>query len=162
MHAPQIKHSAGHTSTQTCVCVYMCVQFIAKAVQEGWKFFKNSLYYISTVKTNWHESRQDCRGRGADLVIINSREEQETITRMLGSNQAWIGLTDTEREGEWTWVDGSTNSDPVGFRYWLEGEPNNQGDEDCGEILGPVEKKLWNDRPCSYKQRWICEKIVLQ
>ncbi|XP_036418136.1 CD209 antigen-like protein C [Colossoma macropomum] len=90
-----------------------------KAVREDWTFFSTSLYVISTEVKNWTESRQDCRGRRADLVIINSREE-----------------------------------------YWMDGEPNNQGDEDCGEILGPADKKVWNDGPCSDQKRWICEKRV--
>ncbi|KAK3532277.1 hypothetical protein QTP86_015401, partial [Hemibagrus guttatus] len=40
---------------------------------EGWQYFNSHIYYISTKRKNWDDSRQDCRGRGADLVIINKQ-----------------------------------------------------------------------------------------
>ncbi|KAL6467040.1 hypothetical protein MHYP_G00248440 [Metynnis hypsauchen] len=124
----------------------------------GWICFSSSVYYISTEKKSWSESRQDCRGRGADLLIINSREEQD-FTEMLRRGQiAWIGLTDQEKEGVWKWVDGSA----LTTRFWGSGEPNSRaGDEDCvvtGHTSDPSQN--WADYPCNVQFVWICEKRI--
>ncbi|KAF5891835.1 CD209 antigen-like protein C, partial [Clarias magur] len=72
----------------------------------GWTRFGSSSYYIPSRKT-WTDSRQDCIEKSADLVIINSKEEQDFINKNLGSTPAWIGLTDVKTEGRWEWVDGT-------------------------------------------------------
>ncbi|XP_029110101.1 C-type lectin domain family 4 member E-like [Scleropages formosus] len=72
----------------------------------GWKCYNSKLYYISTERKSWSESQKDCKERGADLVIIQSEEEQDFIVKHSGP--FWIGLSDTETEGTWKWVDGTT------------------------------------------------------
>ncbi|KAI4887007.1 hypothetical protein NFI96_004326 [Prochilodus magdalenae] len=112
--------------------------------KQGWRYFNSSIYYITTEEKSWSESRQDCRRREADLVIINSREEQEFISRVYGDHEAWIGLTDTETEGVWKWVDGAK----LTTSFWWKGEPNSYGDEDCA-ITGIRFVESWADYPCN-------------
>ncbi|KAI9525337.1 hypothetical protein NQZ68_005882 [Dissostichus eleginoides] len=97
----------------------------------GWKYFSGSLYTISSIAKTWQESRDDCLQKGADLVIINSQEEQDYIASF--PKKVWIGLTDRETEGRWKWVDGT----PLTTSYWSTGEPNGSSmlDEDCAEIF---------------------------
>ncbi|ROL54416.1 C-type lectin domain family 17, member A [Anabarilius grahami] len=78
------------------------------SVNPKWITHNFSSNYISSEWKNWTDSRQDCLQRGADLMIINNREEQEFIRTVTSGNIVWIGLTDIDEEGVWKWVDGST------------------------------------------------------
>nr|XP_055062842.1 CD209 antigen-like protein C [Misgurnus anguillicaudatus] len=75
---------------------------------DGWKVYQSSLYFISSEYKNWTESRKYCRERGADLIIINNKEEQDFIQNNSGMQLHWVGLTYSSDEGRWKWVDGST------------------------------------------------------
>ncbi|XP_029622353.1 CD209 antigen-like protein E isoform X2 [Salmo trutta] len=129
---------------------------IEQHCQEGWRYFDSSLYFLSSEKKTWKESRQDCLDRGADLVIINSKEEQTFLFNL--HLRAWIGLTDSVTEGTWKWVDDTS----LTTKYWRGGQPDDNGQEDCAEIYygqdDPVQ--TWNDDNCLKYHDWICEKVV--
>ncbi|XP_051754150.1 CD209 antigen-like protein E isoform X2 [Ctenopharyngodon idella] len=115
---------------------------------------KRIFFPTSSVSKSWSESRQYCRDRGADLVIINTEEKQRFISTFI-KERVWIGLTDIENEGRMKWVDNS----PLNRGYWFKGEPNNYGgNEHCIE-LNPSRNILsnWNDHLCSLRKKWICE-----
>ncbi|XP_051242417.1 CD209 antigen-like isoform X3 [Dicentrarchus labrax] len=79
---------------------------------QDWLTFGSSCYYISWQGKSWDDSRQDCLQRDADLVIINSIQEQAFLTGF--TEAAWVGMTDRKKEGTWVWVDGApVNKDDV-------------------------------------------------
>uniref|UniRef100_A0A8C7SNG1 C-type lectin domain-containing protein n=1 Tax=Oncorhynchus mykiss TaxID=8022 RepID=A0A8C7SNG1_ONCMY len=134
---------------------------LKKTCPEGWQRFESSWYFLSTETKTWKESRQDCLERGADLVIINSREEQEFLFKL--NKRVWIGLTDSDNEGTWKWVDGT----PLTTWYWYYPQPDNggakpkNGEEDCVEIrTDQSDLSAWNDLSCAENLHWICEKVV--
>uniref|UniRef100_A0A3P9DPR2 C-type lectin domain-containing protein n=1 Tax=Maylandia zebra TaxID=106582 RepID=A0A3P9DPR2_9CICH len=43
---------------------------------EGWTRFGSKFYFKSTENKTWSDSRRACQDKGADLVMINSKEEQ--------------------------------------------------------------------------------------
>nr|XP_055063222.1 CD209 antigen-like protein B [Misgurnus anguillicaudatus] len=117
---------------------------------ERWMEYQSSLYFISSEKKSWYESRGYCRKRGADLIIINNKEEQGLIKKISGTTRFWIGLSDSYKEGTWKWVDGST----LTTKFWGSGEPNSySSDEDCVE----TGSSDWNDQSCNSNRNWICE-----
>ncbi|XP_028249454.1 CD209 antigen-like protein E [Parambassis ranga] len=143
-----------------------CLTAQNKHCPAGWRLFGCGCYFFSADSASWERSRQDCREKGADLVAIDSYEEQEFLTTTINQT-SWIGLNDRDHEGTWKWSDGTPlDSTPA---YWREDQPDNGngdplwGEEDCVYITAQQEaKKNWNDRKCVASHRWICEKMVLK
>ncbi|XP_052023812.1 CD209 antigen-like protein A isoform X2 [Apodemus sylvaticus] len=117
-----------------------------------WELFQGSCYLFSRTLGSWETSASSCKDLGAHLVIINSVAEQRFMKywNVRKNQRSWIGLTDHTHEGSWQWVDGS----PLKFSFWKEGEPNNDGDEDCVELFTDD----WNDNKCTEQNFWVCEK----
>ncbi|GAA6216557.1 C-type lectin domain family 4 member M-like isoform X1 [Lates japonicus] len=122
-----------------------------------WKNIRSRCYFLSSESKTWEESRRYCLSKGADLVVINTEQEQRDLYRLDGTSYLlfWIGLHDTG--GTFKWVDGSALTKP----FWQSGQPDRGGPnniEDCVEMydFNPVLAN-WNDAPCGSKRRWLCE-----
>uniref|UniRef100_A0A673CIQ2 C-type lectin domain-containing protein n=1 Tax=Sphaeramia orbicularis TaxID=375764 RepID=A0A673CIQ2_9TELE len=127
---------------------------------ENWMKFDNGFYFISTEQKTWMESRQECKKKGADLVIISGEEMQKFVTSF--NKRVWIGLTDVEKEGVWKWVDGTTLNIRYKCYYLHQGGDVFVGhsEEDCAEIYVSDPSLRWNDIPCLQKNYWICERLL--
>ncbi|KAL3984437.1 serine/arginine repetitive matrix protein 2 [Sarotherodon galilaeus] len=82
---------------------------IEEKCPDRWTRFGSSCYFKSTETKTWSESQIHCETRGADLVMINSKEEQEFINELNMRGESWIGLEAKWKSGryKWEWVDGS-------------------------------------------------------
>ena len=67
----------------------------------------------------------------------------------------WIGLVKDKNSLSFLWSKG----EDLAYLNWIPGEGNISGNEDCGEMTdyGSCHGQ-WNDKCCSTKQPYICEK----
>uniref|UniRef100_A0A3B3ZSJ8 C-type lectin domain-containing protein n=1 Tax=Periophthalmus magnuspinnatus TaxID=409849 RepID=A0A3B3ZSJ8_9GOBI len=161
-----------HNSLKTCL-----VQLNSVAqCDEDWELNGTQCYYFSnrSLQLTWTSSKDKCQSKRGDLIKIESREKQEFLdgrVRLLmdaEDERFWIGLTDSQTEGEWLWTDGSPLNQSLEF--WTKNEHNTEPDnwkeedvdgENCaiiGEIMFINGLKSWYDNSCKKKYRFICEK----
>ncbi|XP_027891309.1 hepatic lectin-like [Xiphophorus couchianus] len=140
--------------------------------EPGWELNQNNCYYFNTMRSSWNDSRRSCADLGSDLVKIHSREEQAFLVRKVtnmmeyNNDMFWIGLTDSEVEGRWSWIDGSPLDESLNFwSYtpddWKGSRQQHPEGEDCatmGTKLEPEKQKCWADVFCFLSQKSICEK----
>ncbi|KAI1896493.1 hypothetical protein AGOR_G00095350 [Albula goreensis] len=147
---------------------------LCKKCDDNWIAFQFKCYFFSEHTKTWNASRAQCQSEGADLLIVNSVEEQRFAFRTSQSvnqrgNRVWIGLTDVQTEGEWRWVNGNLVTKELQFwhnRTFGAHEPDdwkqhNPLGEDCGHLDTSLHALTsWMDGPCESAYRWICEKSI--
>ncbi|CAL8253682.1 unnamed protein product [Arctogadus glacialis] len=124
----------------------------------GWKKFGCKCYKTSDTYQSWNKSREFCVSHGADLVVVDSKEEMDFISELYG--YYWLGATDEASEGTWRWVDGTVLllDDP----FWSGGGPQGGEGKNC---LGNVWKQnqyKWEDRSCEESIKAFCEYILMK
>ena len=147
---------------------FVFLLFLNSACQQGWICNGTSCYkLVKSPALSWGKAKEECEKCQAGLVKVDSREENDFIkTELLPTDKDgnyWIGLSDSENEGNWMWTDG-TQLDSDGYKNWGDKQPknNNDNDEDCVLIRiresDPDHYGKWYDRPCSLDKKYICEK----
>lgn len=108
-------------------------------------------YYCSTQPASWEDAKINCENNGGSLAVINDQFENTFLTNLLNTQSAWIGLSDTETEGDFEWVNGEN----LNFTNWYPGQPNNYNNsQDYVELLNTGQ---WNDQYNSYNLEYIME-----
>uniref|UniRef100_A0A914QGW3 C-type lectin domain-containing protein n=1 Tax=Panagrolaimus davidi TaxID=227884 RepID=A0A914QGW3_9BILA len=138
----------------------------------GWTYFNytNSCYKVIVKGSNWFDAELSCvKEENSHLISIHSYEEFLFATELAHpystndcswAAQTWIGLSTNDDNVHWEWTDGT----PFDYTTWAPNEPNNPGNENCGQMLtgipctGQVPAVLYN-YPCnSIMANYICKK----
>lgn len=108
-------------------------------------------YYCSLAPATWPAAKLACELQGGHLAIIETQEENEFLADLLTLQSAWIGLSDSQSEGWFKWVNGQIPN----YTNWYQGQPNNYGNnQDYVEMLDDGQ---WNDQYNHYLLEYIME-----
>ena len=126
--------------------------------EEGWvedvKYWKGEKYRFKNKDMTWMEADNKCQEEEARLASVLSEEEQHEVNAVGGIHHwaTWIGASDRENEGEWTWVDGS----PWSFTNWGPYYKNTEN-RNC-IVMYMMDEGEWDSlRSCTYKLPFLCK-----
>ncbi|XP_028281028.1 uncharacterized protein LOC114448325 [Parambassis ranga] len=142
-----------------------CPHKVCRPCLDGWLHFQSKCLLISKSPhysgwRNWQSSQDHCRQSRAELVVIESQEEQEFINNHTERyhderHGYWIGLSNKSPTEAWTWVDGSN----VTVSFW---KTQRAASMLCGLSLPHADPLAnWHQEGCSMKNRWICQTRAL-
>ncbi|XP_035861935.1 CD209 antigen-like protein C [Sander lucioperca] len=131
-----------------------------KACQEDWDLSGSNCYVYHNAapphQKTWEEARENCRGKGSDLVVVHNEEEKDALNKYSvgssGTDGYWFGLR--AEGGRWKWIDGSNLTES----YWTPQPPTTATDGQCGMS---VQNVGWRSVNCTEKKQWICIMKVL-
>ncbi|KAM4581047.1 killer cell lectin-like receptor subfamily G member 1 [Odontesthes bonariensis] len=132
-----------------------------KQCEKGWIHSQSSCYAVNNPeraeRRSWEGAREDCRGKGSDLVVVGDNPEKKTVSDYSwgssGWNGFWIGLK--AENGKWKWIDGSDLADKHLFSSWMLYYAQD------GRCVISVQNEGWKSVSCDEKHQWICEKAAL-
>ena len=88
---------------QMIFCLFLITCFFAASCKAQWATFGSSNYSLYKSPQKWKNAKLICQNFGSKLVKIESEKENEFIKREYLSSEGpyWIGLSDSDSEGEW-------------------------------------------------------------
>ncbi len=144
----------------TVAMLFTALSFSASAasvVPSGAKEYKGHTYYVYKSDYTWAQAKKACEKKGGHLVTITSAKENEFVRDLISKtniSRAWLGASDSEKEGTWKWVTGEKFS----FSSWSSGRPDNyNGNEDY--LTEYYYNGTWDDyaNETTNVQGFVCE-----
>ncbi|XP_066913843.1 alpha-N-acetylgalactosamine-specific lectin-like [Clytia hemisphaerica] len=123
----------------------------------GWTEYSGDFYAYINQKKTWNNAELYCISKGDHLASIKSKQENDFVYRLTtgGRNDYWIGMSDKQVEGSFTWSDGKTAT----YKNFASGQPNNAANQDCVSFYKNYADYAgkWNDWECSKSFTFVCK-----
>ena len=148
-------HTISDSRCQSCLAEHNC--------PGGWDKLTDGdhCYRLFNEKKNWYDAENFCQGQhGGHLAAVTNQEIHDYINSK--GRDIWVGGTDRQNEGGWSWSDCSDwgftkwrgpRLDPLTFQ-----QPDNMGGlgtEDC-LILRYEDDDQWHDLRCGEQHQFVC------
>ncbi|CAM4568613.1 unnamed protein product [Caretta caretta] len=117
-----------------------------------WVLYRGKCLFVSKEEKTWEESKKDCEGNSARLLITKSWDSRAMPNFLKNTNvQYWIGLVrNKESQWQWKWVDNSRFEEDWSYPSYSY--------TSCGVIRNG----FINRDSCYSPKPWICEKAPSQ
>uniref|UniRef100_A0A8C2WSQ2 Phospholipase A2 receptor 1 n=1 Tax=Cyclopterus lumpus TaxID=8103 RepID=A0A8C2WSQ2_CYCLU len=132
---------------------------------EGWKRHGHSCYTVTGHEQSYEDALMGyyCT---APLLTVANRFEQAFVNSLLSergtsnsSRYYWIGLTDLEKRGEYSWLLHNSTSVPLTFTNWNKHQPVSAGG--CVAMADGPALGHWEVKDCkSHKALSVCKQSI--
>ena len=137
-----------------------------RSCPNGWEEVDNACFLWPDVAKSWANAEKYCNDENSHLASVSNQETHDYIRSRVRTTDSttffWIGGTDKDQEGHWTWRDGSTWN----FSQWSTQpviQPDNYGgNEDCLQIYHENTEEGWNDYVCEKKIKFVCSQRICE
>ncbi|XP_051907364.1 macrophage mannose receptor 1 [Hippocampus zosterae] len=125
---------------------------------QGWEAYGYGCYWMEETGRSWSDAKAFCKEQDAFLLHIGDIYEQAHFTVVLSGKTGlwWIGLRAKGGTGggvQYIWENGY----PLTFTHWDRNQPDN-GDGTCVAMTTGQVGGFWDDKQCSEKFAFVCEK----
>ncbi|XP_041666073.1 macrophage mannose receptor 1 [Cheilinus undulatus] len=166
----EMLHQTGRWNDVSCteLNTYICkmpkahyplpsVKPTAYGCPQGWDAYGYACYWMEVGGRTWTEAKAFCEDQDAFLAHIGDIYEQAHFTVALTGQTGmwWIGLHAAGQGGgvDYIWDNGL----PLTFTHWDRDQPDD-GDGSCVAMTTGAVGGFWDDKPCTEKYSFICEK----
>ncbi|MEM6451826.1 MAG: NF038122 family metalloprotease [Cyanobacteria bacterium P01_D01_bin.105] len=127
-----------------------------------------SVYLLTDNMMQWQDAQAYAESLGGNLVTINDAAEEQWIQSTFGRNEMfWLGLSDAQTEGTWTWASGEVSNYIVSetneevYTNWSPGQPDDySGSQDYAAmnyVMSGEKLARWDDRNSDDSLRGLIE-----
>ncbi|XP_069120589.1 perlucin-like [Argopecten irradians] len=141
----------------------LCIREISSC-ENGWESYDGHCYMFGDVKVSWAVASAICKSYDNAHLAVIPNSHVDNFLRQLAMRYAyghkemihyWLDGSDAVIEGDWIWTESGQR---ISYTHWNHGEPSNSesGTDDCLAMHSQMGFR-WDDLPCLYKARFICE-----